>query len=287
MRLQQCLSTASEKLQKAGVDSPRLCAAVLVRMALERSSATAAHLFCLVHENRELTERERRVVDFLVRRRAEGRPLAHITGRKEFYGRDFLVSRHTLIPRPETELLVDTALCLFPAHHILFADMGTGCGCIGLTLAAERPLWHGVLADINPQTVEVAKRNTGRLGLGTRVVSVRSDMFSPSLLPDSLDLFVSNPPYIAPEERGEVMQEVLDFEPSQALFSPDGGVAHLAAAIGAASRALRTGGIVLLEHGASQGLAVRQLVHDTKKFSQVMTLQDLAGKERCTLARKA
>lgn len=287
MRLQQCLSTASKKLQKAGVDSPHLCAAVLVRMALERSSATAAHLFCLVHENRELTERERRVVDFLVRRRAEGRPLAHITGRKEFYGRDFLVSRHTLIPRPETELLVDTALRLFPAHHILFADMGTGCGCIGLTLAAERPLWHGVLADINPQTVEVAKRNTGRLGLGTRVVSVRSDMFSPSLLPDSLDLFVSNPPYIAPEERGEVMQEVLDFEPSQALFSPDGGVAHLAAAIGAASRALRTGGIVLLEHGASQGLAVRQLVHDTKKFSQVMTLQDLAGKERCTLARKA
>lgn len=287
MRLHQCLNAASEKLQKAGVDSPRLCAAVLVRMALERSSATAAHLFCLVHENRELTERERRVVDFLVRRRAEGRPLAHITGRKEFYGRDFLVSRHTLIPRPETELLVDTALCLFPAHHILFADMGTGCGCIGLTLAAERPLWHGVLADINPQTVEVAKRNTGRLGLGTRVVSVRSDMFSPSLLPDSLDLFVSNPPYIAPEERGEVMQEVLDFEPSQALFSPDGGVAHLAAAIGAASRALRTGGIVLLEHGASQGLAVRQLVHDTKKFSQVMTLQDLAGKERCTLARKA
>lgn len=286
MRLHQCLNAASEKLQKAGVDSPRLCAAVLVQMALERAPATAAHLFCLMQKNRELTERECRVVDFLVRRRAEGRPLAQITGRREFYGRDFLVSRHTLIPRPETELLVDTALRLLPAHHILFADMGAGCGCIGLTLAAERPLWRGVLADVTPQAVEVTLRNARRLGLEKRVASIQSDMFFSPLLPDSLDLFVSNPPYIAPEERGEVMREVLDFEPPQALFSPDGGLAHLAAAIGAASRALRTGGIVLLEHGTSQGLAVRQLVHDTKNFSGITTLQDLAGKERCTLAHK-
>lgn len=283
MRLGEYLALAGRRLQKAGADSPRLCAQVLAENLLGLS-----RLECVLATRRELDSREIAALDALVDRRAAGEPLAHITGHKEFYGLDFLVTPQTLIPRPETELLVDTALELLPdpQGELRFADLGAGCGCIGLALARCRPRWRGLALDLSAEALTVTLANAQRLELAHRVRPVRADLFAPPLRPASLDLVVSNPPYVAPGERSRVMAEVLRFEPHTALFSPQNGLAHLDAATQAATRSLRPGGLLLLEHGDRQGEAVRGLLVRAG-FAAPQTRRDLAGLERCTLGRKA
>ena len=286
MRLKQYIDEATAQLTKAGVDSPRLCAEVLAREVLGGEATGSARLFCILEAGREIEAEELKRIQALVAQRATGQPLAQIIGRKEFYGRDFVVTRHTLIPRPETELLVDTALELLPQSSLHFADLGTGTGCIGLTLLAERPHWKGLLLDLNPQATEVATTNAQQLGVQNRAAVLRGDMQHPPLRAESLQLVVSNPPYIAEAERHMVMDEVLHNEPHSALFSENNGLLHLAAAINAAAHALQNGGLVLLEHGAAQAKAVHDLLAATGIFKKIENKRDIAHLDRCTLGRK-
>ena len=286
MRLKQYIDEATAQLTKAGVDSPRLCAEVLAREVLGGEAAGSARLFCILEAGRELEEAERERLQALTDQRATGQPLAQIVGRKEFYGRDFVVTRHTLIPRPETELLVDTALELLPQAPLHFADLGTGTGCIGLTLLAESPHWQGLLLDLSPHAAEVAATNARLLGVDNRAAVLRGDMQHPPLKAESLQLVVSNPPYIAEAERHMVMDEVLHNEPHSALFSENNGLLHLAAAINAAAHGLQNGGWILLEHGAAQANAVHDLLAETGIFKKIENKRDIAQLDRCTLARK-
>ncbi|MBD5539051.1 MAG: peptide chain release factor N(5)-glutamine methyltransferase, partial [Desulfovibrio sp.] len=257
MRLGEYERRIAEQLTKAGVDSPRLCARLLCAHALglDKLGVTLA-------PERTLDDAEAARLQALAARRATGEPLAHITGWREFFGREFRVTRHTLVPRPETELLVETALDLLPAGPLMFADMGTGGGCIGITLACERPMWRGLLLENSRKALAMARENAAALlpGGETRLTCVQGDLFAPPLRSRALDLVISNPPYISEGERDCVMDEVLRFEPASALFSPEAGLAHLAAVCEAAIRLLRPGGLVILEHGAGQGGAVRGLM---------------------------
>ena len=286
MRLKQYIDEATARLTKAGVDSPRLCAEVLAREILGDEDTGSARLFCILEAGREIEAEDLERIQALVALRATGQPLAQIIGRKEFYGRDFVVTRHTLIPRPETELLVDTALELLPQSPLHFADLGTGTGCIGLTLLAERPHWKGLLLDLSPRAAEVAATNARQLGVKNRAAVLCGDMQHPPLKPESLQLVVSNPPYIAEAERHMVMDEVLHNEPHSALFSENNGLLHLAAAINAAAQALQNGGLVLLEHGAAQAKAVHDLLAATGIFKKIENKRDIAHLDRCTLGRK-
>ena len=286
MRLKQYIDEATAQLTKAGVDSPRLCAEVLAREVLGGEASGSARLFCILEAGRELEGAERERLQVLTDQRATGQPLAQIVGRKEFYGRDFVVTRHTLIPRPETELLVDTALELLPQAPLHFADLGTGTGCIGLTLLAESPHWQGLLLDLCPHAAEVAATNARLLGVQNRAAVLRGDMQHPPLKAESLQLVVSNPPYIAEAERHLVMDEVLHNEPHSALFSENNGLLHLAAAINAAAHALQNGGWILLEHGAEQAKAVYDLLAKSGIFKKIENKRDIAQLDRCTLARK-
>lgn len=286
MRLKQYIDETTEQLIKAGVDSPRLCAEVLAREALKGDPSGSARLFCILEARREVTGSEAKLLRALTAQRATGRPLAQIIGRKEFYGRDFVVTRHTLVPRPETELIVDNALELLPGNALHFADLGTGTGCIGITLAAERPRWSGILLDICPNAIAVAAQNAMRHGVAERISPLCGDMRTPPLKPESLGLLVSNPPYIADAERGMVMDEVLRHEPHGALFSENNGLHHLKAAITAAAVALENGGWVLLEHGASQAQAVHDLLAAQGIFKKIENKRDIAQLNRCTLAQK-
>lgn len=286
MRLKLYIDDATAQLTKAGVDSPRLCAEVLARETLGGDPAGSARLFCILEAGRELAPNEEARFLALVARRATGQPLAQIIGRKEFYGRDFAVTSHTLIPRPETELLVDNALELLPEEPLFFADLGTGTGCIGITLAAERPRWSGILLDICPNAIAVAAQNAGQHHVAERVLPLCGDMRTPPLKAESLRLLVSNPPYIADAERHMVMDEVLHNEPHSALFSEDNGLLHLKAAIDAAAQALQNGGWVLLEHGANQAEAVRDLLTAAGIFKKIENKRDIAQLCRCTLAQK-
>ena len=240
MRLREYEQNAARRLTKAGVDSPRLCAQLLAGhvLGLDR-------LHCVLAAERELTPDQAGTLEALTARRATGEPLAHILGGREFFGRTFLVTPDTLIPRPETELLVETALELLPAGQPLrFADLGAGSGCIGVTLCLERPRWCGLLLELSAPALEVARANAARLGAATRLDALRADLRAIPLAGGSCDLLVSNPPYIADAERGQVMDEVLRFEPHSALFSPEAGLAHLRAVIAQAARLHRPGGLL-------------------------------------------
>lgn len=290
MHLGEYLACATKRLIEAGVDSPRLSAEILACEVLclhsVRSVPSSARLFCITETRRELSEDEVERLDLLLAKRAAGCPVAQIVGRKEFYGHDFLVSRHTLIPRPETELLVDIILQKLPDCLQNFADLGTGSGCIGCILAVERPSWRGLLIDSSIAALKVAQANSMRLGLEQRLTVLCGDIQRPPLLGCSLDILVSNPPYIAWSERDSVMEEVFRWEPRDALFSEENGLQHLAGCIKAAALTLRPGGWVLLEHGATQGQAVRQMLCDQGVFARSKTEHDLAGHERCTYAQK-
>lgn len=281
MRLGEQERQIAQELTEAGVDSPRLCARLICAHALGLDKLGVA-----LAPERALDETERADIGALAARRATGEPLAHILGRREFFGRDFRVTRHTLVPRPETELLVELALELLPPAGLTFADFGTGSGSIGITLACERPKWRGILLEKSPRALAVARVNAAAL-LGReqgRVALVAGDLFAPPLRARGLDLVVSNPPYIGEAERELVMDEVLSFEPGEALFSPRGGLAHLEGVCRAARNLLRPGGLLLLEHGAGQGRAVAALMGGLG-FGEVETASDLAGLPRCTVAR--
>ena len=291
MKLRQYLAESAQKMTKAGVDSPRLCAHVLVRQVLGLD-----RIACVTQADRQLSASELEALDALVARRAAGEPLAHITGSREFYGRDFRVTPHTLIPRPETELLVEKALeaaeklesrARVTEHGLYFADLGTGSGCIGITLAMELPHWRGLLMDISGEAVKTAWHNARTLGAQDRVVCIEGDLYRPPLTPGAYALLASNPPYIAEDERPMVMPEVLAHEPHGALFSPAGGLAHLEAVIKAAASALAPGGCLLLEHGAAQGAETRRLLRVHSLFEAPVTHRDMAGLERCTVAHRA
>ncbi|MDY6234792.1 MAG: peptide chain release factor N(5)-glutamine methyltransferase, partial [Desulfovibrio sp.] len=222
----------------------------------------------------------------LTTRRCAGEPLAHITGRREFFGRDFEVSPQTLIPRPETELLLEIVLRECEGHgEVRFADLGTGTGCIGITLALELPHSRGLLLEYSAGALPVAARNISSLQAADRLALVRGDMFTPPLLPQGLDVLVSNPPYIAAAEEDEVMAEVLHHEPHSALFSEQDGLRHLHAVIRSGQQALKPGGLIAMEHGYRQGEAVRRLLMEAG-YGAPRTEQDLAGLDRCTWARR-
>lgn len=285
MRLGEYERNIAERLAKAGVDSPRLCARLLCANALGLDK-----LGVLLQRERQLDKAETKRLEELANRRASGEPLAHIIGKREFFSLEFGVSSHTLVPRPETELLVETALEQMPEAGVTFADIGAGSGCIGISLAFERPKWCGVLLEKSGEAIEIAGKNA--LALlpvregGKQLVLIRGDLFASPLQTSAYDLVVSNPPYIGEGERSTVMDEVLLFEPSSALFSPQDGLAHLAAVAVLARRLLRPLGLVVLEHGARQGAAVRDLLAK-EGFSGIRTRTDLAGLERCTFGKLA
>lgn len=212
-------------------------------------------------------------------RRHDGMPLAYVLGHQEFYGHRFTVSPAVLVPRPDTELLVDAALAVLDGRNggrVL--DLGTGSGCIAISLSLARPDLHVVATDRSETALQVARGN--QLHLGARVQFVVADWFAP--LSGTWDLIVSNPPYIA---EGDAHLDALLFEPRQALTSGRDGLGHLRQIAAAAPARLAAGGCLLVEHGYEQGAAVRRLF-DEAGLREVRTLADLGGRERACMGTR-
>lgn len=279
MQIRMLLAEAGRRLKAAGIPDASLEARVLAEYALKLDRVRL-----ITEGTREAAPEAAERLLAAVAQRATGRPLAHITGSREFYGRDFQVGPQTLIPRPETELLVEETLRRLP-HGGHFADWGTGSGCVGISVAAERPDCSGLLLDNSADALSVARENARRLGVAGRLRLIRGDMLRPCLQRECLDVICSNPPYIAPAEMLDVMPEVRRHEPASALFSGENGLRHIRGLIRGARAALKNGGWLLLEHGAGQGAAVRDLLQ-RENYADVAALRDLAGLERCSLGRK-
>lgn len=217
----------------------------------------------------------------LVGRRAAGEPAAYLTGEREFFGRRFAVDRRVLVPRPETEHLVEIALTLPLPERASVLDVGTGSGAIALTLAAERPAWRVVASDRSLGALALARSNAHALTAGVALVAADLDS---GLELSGFDLVVSNPPYVDPQDESALTPEVRAHEPSLALFA-EGGLAVIERLL-TAGRALRSGAHLALEIGAGQAAAVVERARDEGLYDEVRVSPDLAGIERDVVLRR-
>lgn len=241
----------------------------------------AAWLFA--HGDACIDEADAARFEGLVERRAAGEPVAYLLGRRGFWTLDLAVTPATLIPRPETERLVELALERLPAQPCAVADLGTGSGAIALAIASERPLARVVATDASTAALDVARDNARRHGL-QRVQFRHGDWLEP-LAGERFGLIASNPPYIAAGDphlsRGDLVHE-----PPGALASGTDGLDAIRVIVAGASGHLRAGGWLLLEHGHDQGAAVRALLL-AGGFVDVRTEQDLEARDRVSLGRRA
>ncbi|SDZ94320.1 peptide chain release factor N(5)-glutamine methyltransferase [Microbulbifer marinus] len=267
----------SRSAELPGSDSARLDIEVLLGHILGRPRT-----WLYTWPEYELSEAEQRQFDALLARRASGEPVAHLTGEREFWSLPLKVNASTLIPRPETELLVETALQLFPQHQLRALDLGTGTGAIALALASERPGWHIVAAEKSADAATLAEENRRALGFDN-VQIVQSDWFA-QIAPQPFDLIVSNPPYIDAADP-HLAQGDVRFEPRSALVADREGLADIEQIARRSVEYLETGGWLLVEHGWQQAAAVRDLFA-AAGFNNIDSRKDYSGWERLTLGQK-
>jgi release factor glutamine methyltransferase len=273
-------------LSQAGVDNARLDAQILLCFVInvERSVLYA------YPERMVSPEQEQRYLT-LIERRRQHEPIAYITGHKEFYDQDFCVGSHVLIPRPETELLVEVALAsinrrLNAGKMPIVADIGTGSGAIAVTIAVAEPRLPYVYAcDISPDALEIARTNARRLHVEERMRLLQGDLVAP--LPEAVDLLLANLPYVGTNETVSMTEDVLAYEPRLALFGGPDGLDLLQRFCADVRRfgTLNVTGEMILEIGYQQGEVVSQLIRELWPQANVVVRKDYAGFDRLVLMR--
>jgi release factor glutamine methyltransferase len=283
--LKQALSSAIAELEANAVGSPRMNAEVLLMFTL---GCDRAYLYS--HPERELTADEQSRYDEAIARRASGYPSQYITGHQEFWGLDLIVTPAVLIPRPETEHIVEVVAEIARAADYKpqagrpkLVDVGTGSGAIALALAKELPNADVLATDVSAEALEVAHANAARLQFESRIRFQQSDVLDSILRDGSFDFVVSNPPYVALSEADKVQDVVKKFEPKQAVFAGEHGLDVIRRLIPQAHEALRPGGYLVMEIGYSMSGAVMAIMNG---FEEVHAVPDLAGIPRVVVGRK-
>jgi release factor glutamine methyltransferase len=282
MQLKAVLDNAIEYLTSRDVGSPRMNAELLLMFILDCDRA-----YFFAHPERELTpDEEARYIE-VVNERARGVPAQYIVGHQEFWGLDFIVNPSVLIPRPETEHLIETVVDLSKSHppsasSFKIIDVGTGSGAIAIALAKEFPTAEIHATDISAEALEVARANAARLRFDG-VQFHQSDVLAELVRDATFDFVVSNPPYVALSEEDKVQDVVKKFEPRVAVFAGTHGLDVIRRLIPQSREALRPGGWLLMEIGYSMSEAVMQLLAD---WDDVHAVPDLQGIPRVIVARK-
>lgn len=276
MRIDQLLASTRERLAAAGSPSARLDAEVLLGHVLGRDRT-----WLYTWSDREVGDDALSRYEQLIDRRIVGEPVAYLMGEREFWGLHLQTLDATLIPRPDTETLVEAALARATEPTGRALDLGTGSGAIALAFASERPGWRVIGVDRIPAAVALARDNAARLGI-VNVEFHESDWFA-ALVDETFKLILSNPPYLADDDPHLALGDVR-FEPRSALVAADNGLADLRHLVAAARSHLSPGGWLLLEHGMNQGAAVRDAL-SRAGYSEVATLDDLQRHPRVSLGR--
>jgi len=280
--LHETLTSALSRLTTANVPSPRMNAELLLMFTLGCDRA-----YLHAHPERELSASEQARYDDALAERARGVPAQYITGHQEFWAMDFIVTPAVLIPRPETEHVIETVLQLAcvgraPSPAALrLVDVGTGSGCIALALANELPQAEIHATDISPAALEIARANAARHQLGSRVQFHETDLLQ-GLEPKAFDFVISNPPYVGECEADQVQLEVRKFEPRQAIFAGPTGLEVIARLIPQARDALKPGGRLVMEISGTIADGVKRLLEG---WDEVRMTNDLQGIPRVVSAR--
>jgi len=279
--VREILGKSEGYLREKGVDAPRLSAQLLLAKVLGLD-----RLGLVLAMDRPLSVEELDGYRPLIARRGKGEPVAYLLGEREFFGLDFMVTPDTLIPRPETELIVERALELFPQGALSrFADLGTGSGCLAVTLAVKFPQAQGLALDKSSGALAVARENAAKHGVADRLDFVEADFAALPETAGGYALVVSNPPYVTAAEYRECSKEVRDFEPQGALVPGETGLEAVPVVARAAMARLAPGGVLLVEIGWKQGSEVAALLAEAG-FADVAVRRDLAGHDRMVEGRK-
>ena len=280
------MAAGREKLRQAGISEPeaaldaRLLAQWLLGWDAARFVASATE------EPRATFQPD---YDQFIERRANREPMAYIYAGQEFYGRMFEVTPAVLIPRPETEIIVEAALSVLPNEaRARVADIGTGSGCLAITIACERPLARILATDLSHEALEIALRNARRHEVDARVSLAAGDLLPPRVAGDpAFDLIVSNPPYVPEGDRPSLAPEVRDHEPAGALFAGPDGLNVIRRLIPVSAERLAPGGYLIFEIGIDQDAAVTQLISTTPNLRMVGLRNDLQGIPRTAVVQRA
>lgn len=282
LAIANAISEGATVLRTVGVTDARREAGSLLTYTIRRD-----YSYIITHSHDLLTNEQVDAFRNVVARRAAGEPFQYIIGHQEFFKLDFEVTRDVLIPRPETELIVEIALAILKdIPEPFIADIGTGSGCIAISLLHELARARAVATDVSAAALEVAKRNAQRHGVVDRMILVQSDCFSNLDGQERFSLIVSNPPYIADRDIETLQREVRKHEPQAALKGGEDGLSVIRILLFEAPRFLRAGGTLVFEIGFGQSEAVKQLI-EHHVWSLIEIRQDLQGIPRAVvLGRK-
>ncbi len=289
--IQRVIQWTSDHFSTKGIDTARLDAELLLSSVLK-----CDRIYLYTHFDKPLHDKERAAFRALVKRRAAREPIAYILGEREFFGRAFYTTPYVLIPRPETEHLIEYAVPWLQAaatknpqglniSGLRGLDIGTGSGCIAISLLAEMPRLNMLATDISPEALSVARTNAKRHHVDTRIEFLEGDLLEP-IQGESFDIVLSNPPYVedTAEVRAELEADVLDFEPPQALFAGCDGLSIVRRLLTEIPRVLRPGGLFLCEFGHTHGEVVLGLMRDMPEWRESHAIKDLQGYVRAVAA---
>jgi release factor glutamine methyltransferase len=281
--IEDAVREGAQRLREGGVAESRRDAGSLLAHVLDRDRT-----FVIAHAGDELNDEQFETFQSLIKRRAAGEPLQYITGHQEFFKLDFEVSPSVLIPRPETELIVEAALALLPDDRAArIADIGTGSGCLAISLLHERPAARAVAIDVSPAALEIARRNAARHSVADRLDLLGSDTLSAldvAQVEWRFDLIVSNPPYVSEDEMKTLQREV-NHEPRTALAAGADGLSIIRRLLHEARPFLRSGGHLVFEIGFGQSEAIEQLI-DRHVWNLLERCEDLQGIPRTFVLQK-
>jgi release factor glutamine methyltransferase len=281
--ISETLKEASEYLRAASIANDLLDAQTLLAEALGKDRA-----YLIINFKQQLTEDVLLRFWAMIRRRAAGEPLQYITGHQAFFGLDFEVTPDVLIPRPETELIVEETVRLVQqngiAHPVIF-DVGAGSGCIAVALARELSAARVIASDLSLAALRVARRNAARYGLENQVVFIASDLLDAFAEESYADFILSNPPYVSEEEMPTLQREVRDWEPRLALTDSNDGLSLYRRLLKDTPSRLKSGGHLICEMGYTQSEKITAMV-DRAVWAEPRLLDDLQGIPRTIVLRK-
>ncbi len=282
----EAIHNAANRLSAAGIANARLDAEVLLAHIIQKD-----RVWLITHRDDVLDDNHQRDFAEAILRRTRREPLQHIIGNQEFWGLEFIVTPDVLIPRPETELIIEATLAIVQDRNrpVRIIDLCTGSGCIAVSLAKELTAARVIATDASEKALAVARENSRRHGVSERIRFLPGDLFGPLEeldLRGQVDIMVSNPPYVQADDLSTLQPEVRDYEPQMALIAGPEGTEMAKRITQRAPEYLKKNGALIMEMGLGQAEALTRMVEETGAYGKPGILKDLAGIERVFVAKK-